>query len=83
VTQAWDPTTVTWNTQPTTTTTNRVWVAASTSATESLTVNLTTLVQDMVNNPSTNYGLMMLLENEIYYRSRDYDQGKATQQSDC
>jgi hypothetical protein len=72
VTQAWDAATVTWNTQPTTTTTNRVWVAASSSATENITVNITTLVQDMINNPSGNYGLMMLLENELYYRSRDY-----------
>ena len=72
VTQAWTPSTVTWNTQPTTSTTGRVWVGPSTSATENITVNLTTLVQDMINSPATNYGLMMKLENEVYYRSRSY-----------
>ena len=72
VTQAWDASTVTWNTQPTTTTTNRVWAGASTSATANITVNLTTLIQDMVSNPAGNFGLMMNLENEVYFRSRSY-----------
>jgi hypothetical protein len=72
VTSSWDPTTVTWNTQPSTTTTNRVWVGPSSSATENIQVDIAPLVQQMVNSPASNYGIMMSLENELYYRSRHY-----------
>ena len=72
VTTAWSPTTVTWDTQPASTTVNRVYVAASASATENITVSLTSVIQDMVLNPSTNFGMMMMLENEVYFSSRNY-----------
>ncbi len=72
VTTAWNPTAVTWDTQPTSTTVNRVYVPASASATENITVSLTSMIQDMVLNPGTNFGMMMLLENEITYESRNY-----------
>lgn len=72
VSQNWNPTAVTWNSQPVTTTTGRVWTGPSSSGTENITVNITALVQDMINSPSANYGLMMKLENEVYYRSRSY-----------
>jgi len=72
VTTGWSPTGVTWDTQPTTTTVNRVYVPASASATENITVSLTSMIQNMVLNPSTNFGMMMMLENEITYESRNY-----------
>ena len=64
VTQAWTASTVTWNNQPASTTTGRVTVGSSTSAIENITVNVTALVQDMVNNPASNYGLLLRLATE-------------------
>ncbi len=72
VIQEWDATIVTWNNQPTTTTTDRILVAASTSATENRQINLSTIVQGWVNKPVSNSGLKMTLQNEVYYRSRNY-----------
>src|SRR5262249_35786347 len=51
ITSTWDEMTVTWNTQPTTTTQNQVTLPPSTSATQDYTnIDVTALVQDMVNN---------------------------------
>ena len=72
VTSAWDEFTVTWNNQPPTTTADRVWVGPSISATENLQVNLAGIVQGWVNDPQSNNGLKMILENEVRYRSRNY-----------
>jgi TGF-beta propeptide len=72
VTQAWTASTVTWNNQPASTTTGRVTVAQSTSATENISVNITTLVQGMVSSPTTNYGLLLRLATETASRSRIY-----------
>jgi hypothetical protein len=70
--QEWDENTVTWNNQPATTTAGRIWVGPSTSTTENIQVNLTTIVQGWVNSPVTNSGLKMTLENEVKYRARNY-----------
>lgn len=72
VMQAWDAATVTWNTQPPTTTANRVLIDQSLSYTENIQVNITGLVQEMVNGPATNYGIMLKLQNEVQFRSRSY-----------
>ena len=73
VTSAWDEQTVTWNTQPTATTANQIAVPQSTSQwnwdfTDN-SANLVTMVQDMINNPATNYGFMIKVATEVYYRS--------------
>lgn len=73
VTSSWDESTVTWDTQPSTTTQNRVSLPASTSATEDyLNINVTALVQDMVNNPASSFGFMLKLQNENYYRKMNF-----------
>jgi hypothetical protein len=72
VTSAWNEFTVTWNTQPSTTTADRVWVGPSVSTTENRQINITNIVQGWVNNPQSNFGLKMFLENEVHYRSRNY-----------
>jgi hypothetical protein len=72
VTAPWHETTVTWNNQPTTTTTDRLWVGASSSTTENRQINLTSMIQGWVNDPLSNHGLRMQLESEVYYRSRNY-----------
>ncbi|HKR05912.1 MAG TPA: DNRLRE domain-containing protein [Bacteroidia bacterium] len=69
VTGPWNEYTVTWNTMPGVSTVNQVYFPASTSATQDYTnMDVTTLVQDMVTNPATNYGFMLQLVTEQYYR---------------
>src|SRR5258706_719913 len=70
ITSTWDESTVTWNTQPTITNQNEVNLPASTSSTQDyLNINVTALVQDMLNNPAQSFGFMLRLVNETYYRS--------------
>ncbi len=69
ITSSWNESTVTWNTQPTVTTVNRVSVPASISATQNYEINITQLLKDKIANPSTNYGWMMSLQDEDPYAS--------------
>ncbi len=70
ITQAWDEKTVTWNTKPEFVTFNEVLLEPSTSPNEDfLNVNVTQLVQDMVDNPSLNFGFMLQLQTELEYRA--------------
>jgi hypothetical protein len=69
VTSPWDEKTVTWNTQPETTIQGRVGFSLLTKeANQNVCVDVTELVQDMINNPTTNFGFMLKLQNESYYR---------------
>lgn len=72
ITTEWSQSTVTWNNQPSTTTSGRISVGASTSTTENRQVDLKTVVQEWINNPVTNNGLKMILQNEAHFRSRNY-----------
>nr|WP_294862340.1 DNRLRE domain-containing protein [uncultured Fluviicola sp.] len=68
VTSVWDESTVTWNNQPTTTIQNRVSLAQSTSATQDyLNIDLTNLVQDII-DASSNYGFLVKLNTESAFR---------------
>lgn len=70
ITSAWSESTVDWNTQPTTTSTNQVVLAASSSSTEDyLNIDVTAMVQDMIDNPATSFGFMYQLTDENYYRA--------------
>lgn len=68
ITDSWSESTVTWNNQPTTSAINQLTLAASTSTNQNYTINVTAHVQDMVANPSTNFGFMLKLITEQYYR---------------
>ena len=73
ITSEWDKQTVTWNTQPTTTTKNKITIPQTTTQwnwdfTDS-SDNLVAMVQDMVTNPETNFGFMIRLDTEQYYRN--------------
>lgn len=69
VTSNWNESTVTWNTQPTTTTTNQVALPASaTQWSWNPVFNVTTLVQDIVSS-GQNYGFMLQLQTEVHYRA--------------
>lgn len=65
VTAPWTESTVTWSTQPTTTSSNQVIVPASTSSAQNYTLNVTTLVQEMLNNG--NNGFMLSMQDEVNY----------------
>jgi hypothetical protein len=69
ITSAWAESTVTWNNQPSTTTANEVALPASTSPTQNyLNIDVTSMVQDMINDPSAGYGMLLRLQTESYYR---------------
>jgi len=66
----WNENSVIWFTQPVTTSQNEVSVAASTSAHQDYTgIDVTSLVQDMIDNPLTSHGFMIRLQDEGYYRA--------------
>lgn len=68
VTSAWNENTVTWNTMPTTTTANQITTPASTTQWNWNYTNsspeLLDMVQDMISNPTSNFGFMLQLNNE-------------------
>jgi hypothetical protein len=74
ITSSWNEQTITWNTQPTTTTTSQIIIPVTTfqwndNFTDN-SANLVAMVQDWVNNPAANFGFMLRMETELRYRSR-------------
>jgi hypothetical protein len=70
ITSPWDENTVTWNTQPTITTTNQVLLSTSSSASQNyLNIDIKNLIDDIRANPTSSYGLMLQLATETIYRS--------------
>ncbi|MGM9819467.1 MAG: DNRLRE domain-containing protein [Candidatus Onthomorpha sp.] len=71
ITSSWNENTVTWNTQPTTTTTNQFTIPQSNAEYNwNCTISnsdLVAMVQDMVSG--NNYGFMLKLETEEHYRN--------------
>ena len=69
ITSDWDESTVTWNTQPTSTSVNQIRFDGSSSVTQDFPhLDITTLVQDMCSDMDNSYGLAFKLENESVYR---------------
>lgn len=67
VTQPWDATQVTWNTQPASSATYRVALANAATASQDYSVYITDLVRKMVSDPVNTHGLMFRLQNETAY----------------
>lgn len=66
VTSTWDESSVTWNNQPSTTSANQILLAQSSATNQSYpNINVSAIVQDWINNPSTNYGFLLKLQNEV------------------
>jgi hypothetical protein len=66
----WNISTVDWNSQPTTDTTHEILMPQSTSIYQIYNnINVTDLMQDVVNNQPNNYGLLIRLQTETIYRS--------------
>jgi len=74
ITSDWTDNTVTWNTQPSSTSTNQVELSASTQLYNynAVHVDVTSLVKDMVNSGGQNYGFMMRQQTEAIYRSMSF-----------
>jgi alpha-tubulin suppressor-like RCC1 family protein len=68
ITSSWTETTVTYNTQPATSTSHRLLLPESrTSDQNYVGYDVTGMVQDMINNPAESFGFMLRLENEVKY----------------
>jgi len=66
ITSPWTDSTVTFNTQPSVTHINRVYLPHSTSVDENyLHINVTAMVQNMVNHPNKSYGFRLKLRKEV------------------
>ena len=69
ITQAWNESLVTWNNQPLTSNSNAVRVQKSISINQSYTeIDVTALVQDMIDRPNENHGFMLKLDEEFPYK---------------
>lgn len=69
IVEPWDATTVTWNTRPDATEDNMVALPASTYATQNyLNIDVTALVQDMVQDPANSHGFQLQLDDESVSR---------------
>lgn len=69
VTSPWDENTVTWASQPSTTSVNEVTLPATQYDIQHFPdIDVTDLIRDMINNPQNSHGFMMKLKTEEYYR---------------
>jgi len=69
VTSPWAAATTGWNNQPSLSTSDQKTLPQSTSTTQNYTVDVTSFVAQWVSNPSTNYGMILQLQNETHYNS--------------
>lgn len=65
----WSESSVTWNTQPSTTIINALTLPAPTSNTQNYSINVISLVQDILADPANSFGFILRQQNESYYRS--------------
>lgn len=69
VTQTWEEASINWNNQPLTSDLNSVTVPKSRQANQSYTnIDVTKLVQDMIDNPNVSHGFMLKLDEEFPFR---------------
>jgi hypothetical protein len=69
VTSSWTPGSITWFSQPSTTTTNQVIAPQTSQSVLDLNLDITGMVASMVNSNS-NYGFLLKLQSETTYNSR-------------
>ena len=72
ITSNWDENTVTWNTQPSITEINQVELPESNNPDDNYLIDITKLVQDMIDDPTNSFGLMLKLQDENYYRRMNF-----------
>lgn len=64
----WDEHLVTYTGRPTSTVLNRVYVPQTDSVNQDIELNLTTLANDILQNPTQGYGFLWKMANSNYYR---------------
>ncbi len=65
----WEEDSLTWNTQPSYTEENQAYIEPSTSAHQDYpNIDVTALVQDIINNKSNSHGFIIMQKTEEYYR---------------
>jgi gliding motility-associated-like protein len=69
VTSPWTESTVTWNTQPTSTTSAQAMIPEDVMPNEDYSISVTNIVQDMVDFPALSHGFMLQLDTEQIYRA--------------
>jgi RHS repeat-associated protein len=67
---SWTESSVTWNTQPTNSSSDQISLSASGSASQSYTVNVTSHVQYMIDNPPNSFGWVLMLQDEATASAR-------------
>jgi hypothetical protein len=73
VSSNWQDSSLTWNNQPSVSTSNRILLPQSTSSMQDYpNIDVTNLVRFWISNPSTNFGLSIMLQTEVRYRSLDF-----------
>jgi len=65
---SWTENSVTWNSQPGTSVVNQVTIPQSTSSFQDYIINVTSLVQDMIDDASNSFGFRINLQDETSYR---------------
>ena len=76
ITSQWNDTTVTWSTQPATTTAGEVFLAQSTSPIQNyLNLDVLSFVQAWIDSPARNYGVMIKILTPNYYNSMIFCSG--------
>ena len=73
----WDELTVTWDNQPATTNEGAIFVPKSISQYQDYEIDITSLIQEIINKPESSYGIMMQLlyenpYNRAMFASSDY-----------
>lgn len=66
--QPWNENNVTWNNQPAISSSDSITVGKSIAVDQPYAIDVTRLVQGMVNNPASNYGFLLKLNEEFPYR---------------
>jgi hypothetical protein len=65
ITQSWIENTVTWNNQPSVSLVNRLSIPNFTNYRQNYKIDVKSLAQDMLINPTTSYGFMIKLQDEV------------------
>ena len=79
VTSKWDENTVTWNTIPSTTVVKESLIPPSTLQWNyNASVDVTKIVDDLVQKPTKNFGFMLSFTNELVYRSMGFYSSETT-----
>ena len=73
VTSPWTEGEVTWETAPSVSTANQVELASSSAPDQDyLDIDVTNLIQDVVDNPNNSFGFMLSLQEESFYRRMNF-----------